>query len=98
MRRLKEANRLAGFCIGLACGAGELFLLTRLTGALQRGASLAVLGIVFAKIALLACALVPTALWFRHDLIWCGVGISSVLIIGALIVNLVNQRKGKGEK
>lgn len=65
---------------------------------LQSGASLQMLGIVFAKIALLACALVPTALWFQHDLIWCGVGITSVLILGAVVVNHIRQKKEKGEK
>ena len=93
-----EAIRLAGLCIGLVCGAGELFLLTRITRALRNGASLQMIGIVFAKIALLACALVPTALWFKHDLIWCGVGITSVLILGAVVINLIRQKKEKGEK
>jgi len=89
---------LVGLLIGLVCGAGELFLLTRLTRALQKGESLKILGIVFCKLALFAAAIVPVALYFRSDLLWCGVGISSALIVGAFIVNIVLQRKGKGDR
>mgnify|MGYP001024831518 FL=1 len=89
---------MVGLLIGLVCGAGELFLLTRLTRALQKGESLKILGIVFCKLALFAAAIVPVALYFRSDLLWCGVGISSALIVGAFIVNIVLQRKGKGDR
>ena len=89
---------MIGFCIGLVCGAGELFLLTRLTKAQQLGKSLQTLGIVVLKILLVALALVPVALFFRGDLIWCGVGISSVLVIGAFILNILSRRNGKGDR
>lgn len=89
---------MAGLLIGLVCGAGELFLLTRLTSALQKGESLKILGIVFLKLALFAAAIVPVALYLRSDLLWCGIGISSALIVGAFIVNIVSQRKGKGDR
>ena len=90
-------NRLIGFAIGLVCGAIELFLLKRLTLALQNGKSLQTLGLVLLKILFYACALVPVALFFRRDLIWCGVGISSVLIIGAFILNILSRKSGKGD-
>lgn len=89
---------MAGFGIGLACGALELFLLTRLTRALQRGDSLRVLGIVFLKLLGFALAVTPVALFFRQDLIWCGVGISAVLVIGAIVYNILSRRGGKGER
>ena len=89
---------MTGLLIGLVCGAGELFLLTRLTRALQKGESLKILGIVLCKLALFAAAIVPVALYFRSDLLWCGRGISSALIVGAFIVNIVLQRKGKGDR
>ena len=50
------------------------------------------------KILLFALALVPVALFFRGDLIWCGVGISSVLVIGAFILNILSRRNGKGDR
>jgi hypothetical protein len=89
---------MTGFLIGLACGAGELFLLTRLTKALLAGNTLQTLGFALGKIMLLAAALVSVTVWFRDDLVWCGVGVSSVLVIGAFVINLLKHRNGKGEK
>lgn len=87
---------MAGFLIGLVCGAGELFLLSQITKSIQAGDSLKTLGIVAGKVILYAAALVPVALFFPRDLIWCGVGISSVLVIGAFIINVLKRRGGKG--
>jgi len=53
---------------------------------------------VLFKFLLIAAVLASVTIWFRSDLIWCGVGISSVLIIGAIIINIRNRRNGKGEK
>lgn len=89
---------MTGFLIGLVCGAGELFLLTRLTKAVSAGQSLKTLALVFGKVLLFAAALVPVALFFRRELIWCGVGISSVLVIGAVIINVRMRRNGKGDR
>ena len=89
---------MIGFGIGLVCGAFELFLLKRLTLALQAGKSLQTLGIVLLKVLFYALALVPVALFFRGDLIWCGVGISSVLVIGAFILNILSRKSGKGDR
>ncbi len=87
---------MTGFLIGLACGAGELFLLTRLTGSIQAGDSLKTLGIVTGKVLLYAAAFVPVALFFPRELIWCGVGISSVLVVGAFVINVLSRRGKKG--
>jgi len=89
---------LTGLLIGLACGAGELYLLTRLTLAVQNGKPYRILGIVFLKLVLFACALVPVILFARSDILWCGVGISSLLVLGAIFINLRNQKKGKGDQ
>ena len=87
---------MTGLLIGLVCGAGELFLLTQVTKAVSAGQSLKTVAIVFAKIFLFAAALVPVALFFRRELIWCGVGISSVLVIGAFVINVLMRKDGKG--
>lgn len=87
---------MTGFFIGLVCGAGELFLLTRLMKAISAGNSLKTLVIVFGKILLVAAALVPVALFFTRELVWCGVGISSVLVIGAVIINVLMRKGEKG--
>ncbi len=89
---------MSGFLIGLVCGAGELFLLTRVTKAVSAGRSLQTVALVFAKILLFAAALVPVALFFRRELLWCGIGISSVLVVGAVVVNVLMRRNGKGDR
>ena len=87
---------MSGFLIGLVCG--ELFLLTRVTKAVSAGRSLQTVALVFAKILLFAAALVPVALFFRRELLWCGIGISSVLVVGAVVVNVLMRRNGKGDR
>lgn len=87
---------MSGLLIGLVCGAGELFLLTQVTKAVSAGQSLKTLAIVFAKILLFASALVPVALFFPRELIWCGIGISSVLVVGAVVINVLMRKNGKG--
>jgi hypothetical protein len=89
---------MPGFLIGLVCGAGELFLLTQVIKAVSAGQSLKTLVLVFGKILLFAAALVPVALFFRRDLVWCGVGISSVLVVGAVVINVLMRRNGKGDR
>jgi len=89
---------MIGFGIGLVCGAVELFLLKRLTLTLQQGKPLQTLGIILLKMLLYAGTLVPVALFLRDDLVWCGVGITSVLIIGAVVLNILSRRNGKGDR
>lgn len=89
---------MTGFLIGVVCGAGELFLLTRLTKALLAGKTLQTLVFALCKVLLLAAALASVTIWFRDDLAWCGGGISSVLVIGAFVINLLKRRNEKGEK
>ena len=88
---------MPGLLIGLVCGAGELFLLTRLTKALLAGDTLKTLAFALCKILLIAAALASVTIWFREDLVWCGVGISSVLVVGAFVINILKRRNGKGE-
>ncbi|MPM88736.1 hypothetical protein SDC9_135840 [bioreactor metagenome] len=89
---------MIGFLIGLVCGAGELFLLTRVIKAVSAGRSLQTVAFVFAKILLFAAALVPVALFFQRELLWCGIGISSVLVVGAVVINVLMRRNGKGDR
>ncbi len=89
---------MVGFVIGIVCGAAELYLLSRLTLAVQNSKTALILPLLLVKLLLLAVAFVPVILYFRSDLLWCGVGISASLVIGAVIINFVNQRSGKGDK
>ncbi|MEA4871094.1 MAG: hypothetical protein VB062_10775 [Christensenella sp.] len=87
-----------GLLIGLVCGAGELFLLTRLTKLLLAGDTLKAAAILFAKLLLFAAAAVSVLLFFKTELIWCGVGISSVLVVGAFVINARMRKSGKGDR
>ena len=89
---------MIGFVIGLVCGIAELYLLSRLTLAVQNGKTALILPMLFLKLVVLAIAFVPVILYFRNELLWCGVGVSASLVIGAVIINFVNQRSGKGDK
>lgn len=89
---------MIGLAIGLVCGAGELFLLTRVTLAVQNGEPFKLVGYLFLKLVLLACAFTPVILFVRRDLLWCGVGISAALVLGAFALNLRRQRPRKGGK
>ena len=89
---------MIGCLIGLGCGAIELFLLTRLTRALLAGHTLQTLAFAMGKVVTIAASLAIVTIWFREDLVWCGVGISSVLIIGAFVINFIKRRNGKGEQ
>ena len=89
---------MAGLFIGLASGGAELFLLTRLTKAILAGDTLKTLAVVLGKLFVLAAALASVTIWFKHDLVWCGVGISSVLVVGAFVINVLMRKNGKGEK
>ncbi len=91
------ARDLIGFLIGFSCGAGELLLLRRLAPAVQDGKIQRILGILFLKLALFACALVPVILFARADLVWCGVGIPAALVPGAFFLNWRSRRGQKGE-
>jgi hypothetical protein len=89
---------MTGFLIGLVCGAGELFLLTRLTKSVLAGDAFKTLGFALCKILLIAAALASVTIWFREDLVWFGVGISSVLVVGAFVINVLMRKNGKGEQ
>ncbi len=89
---------MIGFVIGLVCGIAELYLLSRLTLAVQNGKTALILPMLFLMLVVLAIAFVPVILYFRNELLWCGVGVSASLVIGAVIINFVNQRSGKGDK
>ncbi len=89
---------MIGFGIGVVCGIAELYLLSRVTLAVQNGKTALILPLLLVKLIILAVAFVPVILYFRSELLWCGVGISASLVIGAVIINFVNQRSGKGDK
>lgn len=84
--------------IGGICGAFELQLLQLLVHSVQAGETGRVALISFGKLLLLACAFVPVILFLREDLLWCGIGISIALVLGAFLRFLIGGKKNKQEK
>ena len=50
------------------------------------------------SLSLLALAFVPVILFVRDELLWCGVGVTATLIVGAFVVNWKNRRSGEGDQ
>lgn len=88
---------MIGFLIGIICGAIELCLLVLLMRALQeeRGGRLA--GLLAVKLLVLAFAFFATIMIDTKDILWCGIGTTLVLVVGAFILSRRYQKTGKGD-
>ncbi len=87
---------MAGAIIGVVCGAVELYLLARVVRSVsESGAQGSVWLLVLAKVALLILAFVAVILFFREDILYCGIGISGVLVIGSVVIFARNNAKLK---
>ena len=86
---------MAGFFIGVLCGGAELFLLQKISLAVQEGATLKV-GVIFLfKLIVLAAAFAPVVIFLRPQILWCGVGVSAALVAGAFISFIVRGKRSK---
>lgn len=86
---------MAAFGIGAAAGLIELYLLSRLVLAVHAGQSGRVAMLAFAKFLVLACAFVPVIMYFRGDLLYCAIGVTVTLIVGAFARNIYANAKNK---
>jgi hypothetical protein len=85
---------MAGAIIGVICGVMELYLLARVVHSVSgSGAAGSVLLLVLAKVALLILAFAAVILFFREDILYCGIGISGVLVIGSVVIFARNNAK-----
>lgn len=85
---------MAGAIIGVICGAMELYLLARVVRSVSgSGDAGSVWLLVLAKVALLIAAFVAVILFFREDILYCGIGISGVLVIGSVVIFAKNNTK-----
>lgn len=90
---------MLGLIIGLGCGALELFLLSRLTYALTHNGSAAQIGLLFFMKILLLAGVLALGVWlWRDQLVWTAVGITGILIVGAIVMFIRFGRKGGGGK
>ena len=85
---------MAGAIIGLLCGAMELYLLMRVVQAVSQSKPRVPVGVlVLAKVAVLVAAFAVTVLFFRSEILYCGVGITVVLIVGSVVLFARNNAK-----
>lgn len=89
---------MRGLIIGAIGGLAELYLLTRLLRFAMNGRTALVVLLLFLKFVVLACAFAPVIIFLRKDLLWCGIGIASVLICGSLVIFFKNQNLKGGSK
>ena len=89
--------KLIGLFIGLVCGATELYLLVLLTRALQQERPGRMAGLIALKFFVLALAFLATILIDKNDILWCGIGTTLVLVIGAFILSRRLQHAEKGD-
>lgn len=87
-----------GLLIGAVCGGIELYLLYRLLRAVTGGRIGSVILLLLLKLAVLACAFAPVILFLRNDLLWCGVGVASVLTVGSIVIFIKNEFMKGGNK
>ena len=90
--------RVIGLIIGILCGILELLLLVRVIPAVSAGESARVAFYMLLKFLVLAAAFVPVLLYFKNDLLWCGVGVSLSLVLGSFVRFLVKAEKQKKQK
>ncbi len=85
---------MAGAIIGLLCGAMELYLLMRVVQAVSQSKPRVPVGVlVLAKVVLLVATFAVVVLFFRSEILYCGVGITAVLIIGSVVLFVRNNAK-----
>lgn len=87
---------MIAFLIGVIGGALELSLLSKLVLALQQQKSGMMALIFLLKLLVLVLTLTLCVIFFRSDLLWCGVGLALVLVGGSFIRFIIALRKQKG--
>ncbi len=90
---------MIGAIIGILCGALELYLLVRVVKAVsnpQKAGSAGLL--VLAKLLVLTIGFAVVIVFFRSDILYCGIGVSAVLVIGSVIFFSRNNAKLKREE
>lgn len=81
---------MLGLLIGVLCGLVELFLLYLVLRSASSGNTASVLLLILLKLVIFALAFAPLVMFFRDDLIWCGVGTATVLSGGSVFIFFKN--------
>ncbi len=84
---------MQAFLIGILGGLIELFLLRLLVKALGKQQTGLMALVSLLKLLVLVLTFTIVVLFFREDLIWCGVGLGMVLVGGSFIQFLIAHKK-----
>ena len=87
---------MAGMLIGAVFGAISLYLLIKFVTALTGQGKIPVLMVALQPVCIIA-GLLLTAFLFPDQLIWAGIGMASVLILGAIIMAAVHIKRKRVE-
>ena len=88
---------MAGALIGVVFGAVSLYLLIKFITALTGQGKIPVLMAAMRPVCIIA-GLLLTAFVFPDQLIWAGIGMAAVLILGALVATVVRMKRKKAEE
>ncbi|MCE5236609.1 MAG: hypothetical protein ABFC62_03130 [Clostridiaceae bacterium] len=90
---------MAGALIGVVCGLAALYALARAVRAVSQPQNAGSVGLfVFLNLAVVIAAFVVVVIFFRKDILYCGIGISSVLVIGSMVLFMKNNAKLKRQE
>ena len=87
---------MAGMLIGVVFGAISLYLLIKFVTALTGQGKIPVLMAALQPVCIIA-GLLLTAFLFPDQLIWAGIGMAAVLILGAIIMAAVHIKRKRVE-
>ena len=87
---------MLGFFIGLICGGLALYFMSRVTRALVRGSYIDILLPFFLNILSILMGLLPVAFLLPSELLYCGIGMSASLVLGAFGIFIIRSKESKG--
>lgn len=84
---------MIGFLIGFVGGVIEFLLLKRLTVFIIETKVKRAIGFFLLKLLVYALVLTATGIWFRDQLLYCGLGLVGVILICSLVYFLFMKKK-----
>jgi hypothetical protein len=87
-----------GFILGILGGGVELFLLSRLVLSLSQSRLGKVALILALKLAVFAIVFAVVIIFFKTHLLWCGIGLAGVLVVGSFTQFIFKNRTEEAKK
>lgn len=90
---------MAGALIGVVCGLAALYFLARAVRASSQQQNAGSVGLyVFLNLIAVIAAFAAVVIFFRADILYCGIGLSGVLVIGSMLFFMKNNAKLKRQE